>query len=177
MRWFKKNRERRLLILGENRVDLDEHFPCSLCKADLNPVVFTGKQEIGSGLSWFGYKGAACRRCGYPCSSHVIVTDVVGPSREEIWRGKVHLLFKELGDDKAKQYLETLDMVFEAVNLLLKEEKLGEMLPPRVHMETELTESVGVPPWIALEMRKALSGQGSDLLVKILNAARSYVPG
>ena len=123
---------------------------------------------------WIGYKGAACHRCGYPCSPFVLVTDVKGDASQEVRVGRPHRLFEDIDlKHTRKEYLETLEVVFAAVNYLVEEGKFNDIVPTHAKRSSPLTEKTGVPSWMAREMRKALAGGGSDLLVRIIEAAKA----
>ena len=107
-------------------------------------------------------------------SASVAITEIHGYSGTDLKHGQAYTLFKEMErPEKREEYLETLELVCEAIHLLMKEDKFNPMMPEFARMSSPFDEESGIPLWLAQEMRKALAGKGSDLLVRILEAAKA----
>jgi len=125
-------------------------------------------------MGWFGYKGLACKRCGFPVSPFVAVTEIQGYAGKDLKQGGSCLLFGEMErEGKRDEYLESLELVYQAVNFLIGQDLYNASVPEFARLSSPLGEESNIPLWLGQEMRKALAGKGSDLLVRILEAAKA----
>jgi len=104
----------------------------------------------------------------------VAVTEIQGHARKDLKQGGSCKLFSEMErKEKRDEYLDSLELVYEAINFLITQDVYHATVPEFAHLSSTLDEQSNIPLWLGQEMRKALAGKGSDLLVRILEAAKA----